>query len=630
MCGIAGFIRPHGNLQDNQSSINSMLTAISHRGPDDSGTFQDGTVSLGHRRLSILDLSSSGRQPLCNEDSTVWISFNGEIYNFKSLTSRLTGLGHRFSSHTDTEVIIHAYEEWGIGCLEHLQGMFAFAIWDAPRRRLWLVRDRLGIKPLFYSVLPGNGVAFASEAKALLELPEVSRSIDYQALSYFLASNWTPAPHTLFAGIRQLEPGEHLLIESGRAPSITRYWDLLFNESVHKSENQWLEEFEILMREVVSDHLQADVPFGAFLSGGLDSSSMVRWMSDILKQPVRTFSIGYREKSYDETPYARAVAQSCGAEHRRFELTAEDAMLLPQVVRHAEEPTADSSMISLWRLSQEARKNVTMVLSGDGADEILAGYPTYQARLGVNIFRFLPGFCRNALPRVAGLLPVSDKKMTFGFKLRRFLYGANHPPEDAHALWRVIFTRDARHELLAPVGDMPGVGADMIDVYREYFGRTNARHPLNRMLYVDTRLYLPCNMLVKVDRMTMAHGLEARVPFLDHRVVEFCASLPPALKLKAWHIKKYLLRKVMGGRIPSSVITRRKAGFNLPKAPWIKSDLREFTCDHLSSTRLSSMGLFEPKVVDLLVADHFQGKSDNSHQIWGLLTLSLWWEVFKQ
>jgi asparagine synthase (glutamine-hydrolysing) len=629
MCGIAGFMRPQGNLPDNQSIVNSMLSSIAHRGPDDSGTFQAGPVSLGHRRLSILDLTSAGRQPLCNEDRTIWISFNGEIYNFKALAARLTDLGHRFASHTDTEVIVHAYEEWGLDCLEKLQGMFAFALWDAPRRRLWLVRDRLGIKPLFYATLPGAGVAFASEAKALLELPEVGRDLDYEALSYFLASNWTPAPHTLFARIRQLEPGEYLLVEPGREPTITRYWDLIFDESVHKSEKLWLEEFEALMQEVVADHLQADVPFGAFLSGGLDSSSLVRWMSDILKHPVRTFSIGYREKSYDETAHAQCVAQSCGTEHRRFELTAEDAMILPQVVRHAEEPTADSSMISLWRLSQEARKDVTMVLSGDGADEILAGYPTYQARLGVNLFRTLPGFCRRALAKGAGLLPVSDKKMTLGFKLRRFMHGAGHPPDDAHALWRVIFNREARQDLLAPVAAMPGADADMLDVYREYFKRTNARHPLNRMLYVDTRLYLPGDMLVKVDRMTMAHGLEARVPFLDHRVAEFCATLPPALKLKAWRIKKYLLRKTMEGRLPSAVITRRKAGFNLPKAPWIKGELREFTRDHLSPVRLSSMGLFDLKTVDHILKDHFQGKADNSHQIWGLLTLSLWWEVFK-
>jgi len=605
-----------------------MLTSIAHRGPDDSGTYQDGATSLGHRRLSILDLSSDGRQPLCNEDRTVWISFNGEIYNFKSLTSRLTDLGHRFSSRTDTEVIIHAYEEWGLDFLDKLHGMFAFALWDASKLRLWLVRDRLGIKPLFYSIIPGGGVAFASEAKALLNLPEVCRDIDFKALSYFLASNWTPAPYTLFSGIRQLEPGEQLLLEPGRDPVRSFWWDLVFDESVAKSEKTWLTEFEALMCQVVEDHLQSDVPFGAFLSGGLDSSATVRWMSDILHQPVNTFSIGYREKSYDETAFARLVADSCGADHRRFELTAEDAMLLPRVVRHAEEPTADSSMISLWRLAQEARKNVTMVLTGDGADEILAGYPPYQARLAVNLFRCLPSFCRKAVSKGVNSLPISDKKMSLGFKLRRFIHGAEHPPEDAHALWRVIFSREARRELLAPVAAMPGVSADMVDVFRESFSRTNAKHPLNRMLYVDTRLYLPGDMLVKVDRMTMAHGLEARVPFLDHRVVEFCATLPPSLKLKGWVVKKYLLRKSMEGRLPTAVISRRKAGFNLPKAPWIKSGLREFTCDYLSTSRISSMGLFDPRVVERLLDNHFRGREDNSHQIWGLLTLSVWWEVF--
>jgi len=629
MCGIAGVLRFDGGPVD-AGLVKAMTDSLAHRGPDGEGYHVAGAVGLGHRRLAIIDLSSAGHQPMANEDGSVWITFNGEIYNFHEVRKTLESLGHRFRSGTDTEVVIHAYEEWGVDCVHRFNGMFAFALWDQSSRQLWLVRDRLGVKPLFYAHLP-HCLLFGSEIKAILAEPTVDRALDYEALNYYLSLNYTPAPHTLFQRVRQVLPGHFLLVDvTGRLQDV-EYWDLIYREDHTSDEREYVEGFAALLEDSVRLRLISDVPFGAFLSGGLDSSSVAYWMSRNLRLPLKTFSIGFQERSFDELSYARRAAQAIGADHRERIVTANVAEVLPELVRHAEEPTADSSMVAVYYLAREARKDVTMVLSGDGADEILAGYETYQATYLHRWYQALPSWLRRrVIARLVEALPVSDRKVSWDFKLRRFVAGGDLPPEDAHATWRMIFDADARKRLLAPIADHPGVKADVLDLYRAVFSRTGARQPLNRMLYVDTRFYLPNDMLVKVDRMTMAHGLEAREPFLDYRLVEFVASIPPRLKLRyLWH-KKYLLKRCMAGRLPREIVWRKKQGFNVPQACWIRGGLKTFVTDCLSPAKVREVGIIDPKPVEQLLREHFAERADNSHQIWCLLTLVLWWDRFIQ
>ena len=629
MCGIAGILHFY-EPSEPTDLITRMTAAIAHRGPDGQGIFTRGQVALGHRRLAIIDLSPCAKQPLSNEDGSIWVTYNGEIYNYRELRHELESYGHRFASQSDTEVIVHAYEQWGTECLQRFNGMFAFGLWDENTRRLWLVRDRLGVKPLFYCRL-NDRLLFGSEIKAILCDSQVPRSINYEALSYFLALNYTPAPHTLFASINQLLPGQQMLVDASGQAQLSEYWDVAYSESSYRSEESYREEFVTLLEDSVRIRLRSDVPFGAFLSGGMDSSTISYWMARHLKEPLKTFTTTFGEPSFDEGEYAQQVAHSIGAQHHEIVVKADATSLLPHLVRHAEEPTADSSMVALYYLAQETRRHVTMVLSGDGADEILAGYETYQAYYAHRLLQRIPAWFRHrVLMPLIKHLPVSDARVSLDFKLRRFLAAGDLSGEDAHGTWRMIFNADARRQLLMPLKGQPGVTADALNLYRSLFARSKARHPLNRMLYVDTRFYLPNDMLVKVDRMTMAHGLEAREPFLDYRLVEFAASLPPGLKLHRGMHKKYLLKSVMKGKLPQAVLQRKKQGFNVPNARWIKQGLRSFVMDHLSSSRLREMGWFDERVVATLLQNHFSGRADNSHQIWCLLTLSLWWQQFIQ
>lgn len=627
MCGITGLLNFDG-ADAPREVLQSMTDILRHRGPDGQGLHISGPVGLGHRRLAIIDLSDAAKQPMSNEDETIWLTFNGEIYNFMELRRELEKKGHLFRSTTDSEVIIHSYEEWGTDCLKYFNGMFAFGLWDECLHRLWLVRDRMGIKPLFYCKLP-QCLIFGSEIKTILCHPMVERTVDYEALSYYLALNYMPAPYTLFAPVRQLLPGHYLMINLEGQMEDTEYWNLTYHEDENRSEKSYLDEFNFLFEDSIRLRLVSDVPFGVFLSGGVDSSSVAYWMSLNLNQPVKTFSIGFGEPSFDELDYARQVVQTIHSDHHEHIVTADAATVLPRLVWHAEEPTADSSMIAVYYLARETRKYVTMVLSGDGADEILAGYETYQAYYVQRMYRFLPAWLRKrVITPLVNALPASDSKVSWDFKLKRFVAGSELPLEDAHATRRMIFDKEMRERLLLPVLERPGVKAEVIDLYRAKFAETNARHPLNRMLFVDTRFYLPNDMLVKVDRMTMAHGLEAREPYLDYRLVEFLACVPANLKLKNFLHKKYLLTVSMKGRLPNRIFERKKQGFNVPNARWIKNELKPFVTDYLSPTNIREMGWFNRQVVDDLLHDHFEEKADNSHQIWGILTLMLWWERF--
>ncbi len=513
-----------------------MNQVLTHRGPDGEGCHVKGAIGLGHRRLAVIDPSSAGHQPMESADGGAWITYNGEIYNFREIRDALQQHGHRFRSNSDTEVLLSAYREWGLGCLERCNGMFAFGLWDERLERLWVARDRLGVKPLFYCKLPTCFV-FASEIKAILCHPRVERTLDLEALAYFLALNYTPAPHTLFKNIRQLLPGHYLVVGRDGHVQETEYWDLAYRKPEARSRAAWVEGFAHLLEDSVRLRLVSDVPFGAFLSGGVDSSSVAYWMSRHLESPVKTFSIGFDHESYDELPHARQVAHVIGADHHEEIVTSDAAALLPKLVWHAEEPTADSSMVAMYQLAAMTRRFVTVALTGDGADEILAGYETYRASHLHRLYRRLPRWLRDGLiTPLVHRLPVSDAKLSLDFKLRRFVAAGELTWEDAHATWRLIHDAALRRRLLSPVWGRPGTDADAVDLYRAAFARTAGRRPLDRMLYVDTRLYLPNDMLVKVDRMTMAHGLEAREPYLDYRLVEFAAQAPPELKLR-WMYK---------------------------------------------------------------------------------------------
>jgi asparagine synthase (glutamine-hydrolysing) len=628
MCGIAGVLRFDGAPPD-LDVVERMTDAVAHRGPDGAGTYLSGPIALGHRRLSIIDLSEAGAQPLANEDGTVRVSYNGEIYNFAALREELVARGHAFRSRTDTEVIVHAYEEWGLECLARFNGMFAFALWDDRLQRLWLVRDRLGVKPLFYASTP-SALWFGSEVKAVLAAG-VDRRPDYDALGCYLTFNYIPAPHTLLEGVRQLRPGHYLLAGRDGRVEERAYWDVAYEREgePEQSEASYVEELNGLLSDSVRLRLVSDVPLGVFLSGGVDSSGVAYWMARHRADPVLSFSIGFANDSFDETPYAREVAASIGAEHRERMLDADAALIVPEIVRHAEEPTADSSMVAVYHLARLAREHVTVVQSGDGADELFAGYETYQAHYLHRVYRYLPGAVRRGVVApLVSMLPPSDHKVSTTEKLQRFVAAAERSSDDAHATWRMIFDEDARRRLLAPVAGAMAGAIHPLTPYREAFSRSPAGHPLNRLLYVDTRVYLPSDMLVKVDRMTMAHGLEAREPYLDYRLVEFAARVPPRLKLRRFTQKKYLLRRALDGKVPGRALHRKKQGFNIPKGQWMRAGLREYVDERLSPSRLRDGGLLDAAAVAALVDAHMTGRADHSHQLWSLLVLSEWCTQF--
>lgn len=626
MCGIAGLLRFDGRPVE-VATIKAMTDALAHRGPDGEGHYVSGPVGLGHRRLSIIDLSDAAAQPLSSEDGTIQLTYNGEIYNFQEVRADLEARGHVFRSRTDSEVVVHGYEEWGTDCLARFNGMFAFALWDARRQQLWLVRDRIGVKPLFYMADSG-AIRFGSEIKAILADSTVRRSLNRDAISSYLAFNYLPAPDTMFLGIRQVEPGHYLLVGRSGAVRDVAYWDVVYREDEYSDPHSYVDELAGLLSDAVRLRLTSDVPVGVFLSGGVDSSGVAYWMARHQTTPVRSFSIGFAEPSHDERAYAREVATHVGATHSEQTLDADAADLLPTIVRHAEEPTADSSMVAVYHLARLARQQVTVVLTGDGADDVFAGYDTYPAHYLQRLYRCLPlSLRRRLIAPTVNRLPPNDDKVGSVEKMKRFVAAGDLPPDDAHASWRMIFDPDTRRQLLAPLG-AAAAGREPLESYRRAFARTNARHPLNRMLYVDTRLYLPADMLVKVDRMTMAHGLEARAPYLDYRIVEFAARVPPRLKLRRFTQTKHLLKAALDGRIPASALYRKKQGFNVPKARWIRGGLKPYVLDTLSASRVQGLGVLEPAVVARILDDHFDRRADNSHQIWSLLVLMSWFEQF--
>jgi asparagine synthase (glutamine-hydrolysing) len=624
VCGIAGKLNADRTRPVDEGLVRIMCQTLVHRGPDDEGVYTDGPVGLGMRRLSIIDLSG-GRQPISNEDGTVWVVFNGEIYNYRDWRRTLEARGHRFSTNSDTEVIVHLYEEYGDEFVQHLRGMFAIALWDKRREALVLVRDRLGIKPLYYAE-QGDELLFGSELKALLAAG-LSREIDLQALHEFLSYNYVPGPRTIFKTAKKLQPGHRLVARRGRV-SVEPYWRPIPVPSPNGGAEpaaDYVERLRELLRESVRYRLIADVPLGVFLSGGLDSSTVVAVMREVSSDPVKTFSIGFEDQSYNELPYARLIARHFGTDHHEFIVKPDAVNLLPRLIQFFDEPFADSSAIPVYYLSQLARRHVTVALGGDGGDEGFAGYETYAAYRLAALYRRIPGRLRAVIPPLVAQLPVSHSKISFDYKARRFIEGALLPPERGHYAWKVVFSDEMKRELYA--SDPNGFLGDPFGVLEREFVECPATAMLSRLQYVDLRVYLPDDILVKVDRMSMAHSLEVRVPLLDHKLVEFALTIPPELHLRGL-TKKYLLKRAMAHRLPGKILNRKKGGFNVPIPAWLRHELHDCVRDVLSEKRLREQGFFNPRYVDQIVKDHAALKADYSRNIWGLLMFALWHEQY--
>ncbi|MDB4970141.1 MAG: hypothetical protein JWN44_5830 [Myxococcales bacterium] len=621
MCGIAGRVNQSASID--RAEIFRMTDLIAHRGPDDHGYHLRTKVGLGHRRLSIIDLAG-GRQPLANEDDTVWIVFNGEIYNHVELRKELIARGHRFRTHSDTEAIVHAYEEWGADCATHLRGMFAFAIWDDRQQRLVLVRDRMGIKPVYYAQLGGD-LVFGSEIKSLLSVPGVDASVDEDALTAYLALRYVPAPLTMFRGVKKLPPAS-ILTWSGGLVSIHQYWDLAsFETKDHAppTEAEAAAELRERVDHVTKLRLMSEVPVGAFLSGGLDSTlitaSMLR--AEDARGALKTFSVGYAEddaQSEDELAYARLAAQALGTEHRELRVTMREAAdALPKIVWHLDEPVADPACVPLYFLSRRAKEEVTVVLSGEGADEALGGYYIYRKMQRLEELRQRLGAGGQALSLAGELLGMLPHD-----KLRRNARLFGRPLEDSYRGVSRAFDDHVVVQLHKQRGSGRGVAEVVASLLGPHWERTRGMSPLRRMLYLDSRVWLPDDLLVKADKMTMAHAIELRVPFLDHELMQHAWSLPDHLKINNG-VGKALLRKAARGRVPQSILDRPKKGFGTPTAAWLRGGMRDLMHDALTDGRSLARERFDGKFIQSLLSRHDAG-ADLSAELWPLVVLELW------
>ncbi|MBI4915342.1 MAG: asparagine synthase (glutamine-hydrolyzing) [Acidobacteria bacterium] len=622
MCGIAGAAWTDPARAVDEQTLVRMTSQLVHRGPDQSGTYLGDRVALGHRRLSIIGLAD-GRQPIANEDGSLIIVFNGEIYNYLGLRTRLLEGGHRFRTNTDTEVIVHLFEDLGTECFAQLNGMFSLAIWDTTRQRLVLARDRLGKKPLVY-YSTRDRIVFASELKAIVELDDVPRRLAPRAIDAYLTYLYVPHPMTIFEGISKLEPG-CFATWSGGELRVARYWNPDLNEEDRTaSEGEWSERLAELLKDAVRLRLQSEVPLGAFLSGGIDSSIVAGLMQELSSSPVRTFSIGSPIKEFDETDYARSVARHLGVEHREF-IVAPDALeILPQLVWHYDEPFADSSAIPTWYVSKLTREHVTVALTGDGGDELFAGYDRYKALRVAQAVGRLPQFVRRALGSAVWQgLPGSPYRKSFLRRLKRFLAVVDQPP---HELYLTMLTTFAATERIALYSDdfANGLaGNDPLEFVRGTMEQSSRRDLVTSAMLTDLKTYLVCDLMTKVDIASMAHSLECRQPFLDYRVVELAARMPLRFKLRRGRTKRILV-DTFERYLPREVQRRSKMGFGVPLIHWLRGPLAGFARDVLEDPRCAQRGMFSARRVTTMLDEHIGGHQDHSARLWALLVLELW------
>lgn len=630
MCGIAGFVNLDVTRPADPGLLRSMTESIVHRGPDDQGSQVRGNVALGMRRLAIIDLKT-GQQPICNEDGSIWVVFNGEVYNYLDLRQDLVARGHRFTTRSDTEVLVHLYEEQGDDFVTAINAMAALALWDGPRRRLLLARDRLGKKPLHYALTP-EAFVFGSEIKALLRHPAVRPGIDTGSLARYLVHDYVPCPRTIYPGILKLRPGHLGILENGRFTE-RPYWDVPGPRPAGQAAEasgptaEVEEEIRETLLQAVSRRLMSDVPLGVFLSGGIDSTSIVACMSRAAPGSVRSFSIGFKEPSFDESVHFRHVARHFGVQHEERILTPKELFdILPGLARGIDEPLADPSILPTCLLSRFTREKVTVALGGDGGDELLAGYPTYQAHRLAGWYESLPAAVRSGLIEpLVRRLPVSHANMSLDFRAKKFIKGTGHPPEIRNQVWLGSFSGDEALSVLSPALRAEVAATDLFDEVRRHMEKAPAPDLLGKLQYVDLKMYLQDDILVKVDRASMACSLEVRAPFLDYTFVELIAGLPTSWKLRGL-TTKHVFRRAMKRWLPEETIRRRKKGFGIPVAEWLRGPLRGMMLDLLAPDRLKRQGLLDPATVGQLIQDHLEGRRDQRKPIWTLLMLQLWEE----
>jgi asparagine synthase (glutamine-hydrolysing) len=621
VCGITGYT--HRGRVFSPSAIKEATDTLIHRGPDQQGTYESADVSLGAVRLKIIDLAA-GAQPFFSDDRKTVLVFNGEIYNYRELRKKLQKLGHVFSTQSDTEVLLRAFLQWDTDCFWRLRGMFAAAFWNPDQRRLVLVRDRVGIKPLYVCRF-GRDIYFGSELKSILLHPEIPRQLDLSALHHYLALNYVPGPFTLIEGIQKLRPGYQLEWRNGLVLE-EPYWKLPHAQDDHWSLPEAEEALDGLLKQSIQEHLLSDVPVGLWLSGGIDSSTLLHYASQASTQRLKTFSITFRGRSFDETPYIHELVAKYQTDHLELDLnpTLDLPSAIEDVAYYSDEPFADAGAIPVWFLSKLSRQRVTVALSGEGADELFGGYITYRADHLAGYARLLPKAARRSLLSALRYWPVSDEKISFEYKLKRFLEGSLLSPDEAHVYWNGSFSRAQQTEMLLKTND-----TEVQDLFECDLPAANGNGNLRRFLAFDQRYYLTDDLLQKVDRMSMAHSLEVRPPYLDHRIIEFAASLPDRFKVSG-RSHKLILKRLMRSKLPKSVLRRAKTGLDIPTHDWLRGPLRAYLEDTLSPAAVKENGLFRPEAIERLKSDHMERRANLGYHLWGLMILFLWmkhWNV---
>ena len=613
MCGICGIYNFGTSAPADRAALQRAADAMVHRGPDDEGFYLNGELGLGNRRLSIIDLPG-GHQPISNEDETVWVTFNGEIYNYQELRPELEGRGHRFRTASDTETLVHLYEEYGLGCLEPLRGMFAFALWDARRKRLLVARDRLGIKPLFYRLEPGR-LLFASELRALRELVGHPLEIEPQSVYDFFGFRYIPAPHTFYRGVEKLLPG-HFLTVDARGARVEPYWDVPPEEETSRTAEDFAEEVIEQLRESIRLRLIADVPLGVFLSGGTDSSAVVAFMAALGARPLRTFSVGFEEPEYSELPFARRIAQHFSTEHHELVVHPQDmAEELARLVAFRDEPVAEPTDVALYRMARLASEQVKVVLAGEGGDELFAGYPKYAADRLAGLVSALPQEMTRAIAR---WLPYRQRRAKLALEALSIRDEA-----ERSVTWFASFSREEREALFAPEFLREVDVAHPARNFEQYLEKVRDRSPLKRMLYADLKIWLPDNLLLRGDQMTMAASIEERVPFLDHKLVELAARIPSRMLTRGFKTK-VLLRRALRPYLPPETLRRRKVGFAVPIGLWFRKSLKSMVADLVLSPEARARGYFNSQTMERFVREHFDGVRDRQKQLWALVNFELW------